>query len=109
MYLSEIRSRQFCAASSSDVRLETESHHWLRSVPYQRKTISPKNIQASAPNARYGPKGSLADQTGFPITIVTTPITEPRSDPANKLNKTARQPRNAPIEARNFRSTRTIA
>src|SRR5439155_752467 len=62
-----------------------------------------------APNARYGPKGSLADQTGFPATSVTKPITEPRSDPANKLNNTARQPRNAPIAARNFRSPRPIA
>src|SRR6185369_13117932 len=40
---------------------------------------------------------------------VTKPITEPRSDPANKLNNTARHPRNAPIAARNFRSPRPIA
>src|SRR6478736_2874128 len=84
-------------------------HHGLSSVPYQRRTVSPKNIQVSAPNARYGPKGSLADQTGFPTTSVTKPITEPRSDPANKLNNTARHPRNAPIAARNFRSPRPIA
>ena len=75
------------SGSSSHVRLETQSHHGLSSVPYQRRTISPKNIQASAPNARYGPKGSLADQTGFPTTSVTKPITEPRSDPANKAEQ----------------------
>src|SRR5206468_10250879 len=96
-------------ASSLHARLATQSHYGLRSVPYQRRTVSPKNIQANAPNARYGPKGNLADQTGFPTTSVTKPITEPRSDPANKLNNTARQPRNAPIAARNFRSPRPIA
>src|SRR5437667_12556514 len=96
-------------ASSSHVRLETQWHHGLSSAPYQRRTVSPKNIQANAPNARYGPKGNLADQTGFPTTSVTKPITEPRSDPANKLNNTARQPRNAPKAARNFRSPRPIA
>src|SRR5919106_4514703 len=90
-YLSVIRSRQRLVASSSHLRLETQRHHGLSSVPYQRRTISPKNIQVSAPNARYGPNGNLADQTGFPATSVTKPITEPRSDPAKRLNNTARQ------------------
>ena len=86
-----------------------ESHYGRSSVPYQCRTTSPKNIQINAPNARYGPKGNLADQTGFPTTSVIKPITEPRSDPAKRLNNTARQPRNAPIAARNFKSPRPIA
>src|SRR5262245_8686189 len=94
----------FCVANSFHVPLETESRHGLSSVPYQCKTTSPKNIHVTAPNARYGPKGNLADQTGFPTTSVTKPITEPRSDPVKRLNNTARHPRNAPIAARNFRS-----
>src|SRR4029453_9974794 len=80
-YLSAIRSRQPLRTSSSQARLETQSYHGLSSVPYQRRTISPKNIQCSGPNAREGPKGNSADQTGFPTTSVTKPMTEPRSDP----------------------------
>src|ERR1700751_4676956 len=88
--------------------LDPQLHHGLSSIPYQRRTISPRNIQVNAPNARYGTKGSFADQTGLPTISVTNPITEPRSDPAKRLNNTARHPRNAPIAARNFRSPRPI-
>src|SRR5439155_25624797 len=86
-----------------------ESDYGFSSVPYQRRKMSPKNIQVTAPKARYGPKGSLADQTRFPTMSVINPTTDPRSDPAKRLNNTARQPRNAPIAARNFRSPRPIA
>ena len=56
-----------------------------------------------------GPKGSFADQTRFPTTSPINPTSEPRSDPAKRLNNTARHPRNAPIAARNFKSPRPIA
>src|SRR5438067_1599566 len=36
-------------------------------------------------------------------------MADPKSDPAKRLNNTARHPRNAPIAARNFRSPRPIA
>src|SRR5436190_21061158 len=76
---------------------------------YQFSSPSPTNIQSNAPKAKYGPKGNFADQTLRPINIVIRPTSEPNSDPANTLNKTARHPRNAPIEAKNFKSPRPIA
>src|SRR2546423_3711181 len=76
---------------------------------YQRINFSPKNIQVSAPRARYGPNGNFADQTRFPTSKVTNPTMDPATEPAKILNKTPRHPRNAPIAARNFRSPRPIA
>src|ERR1043165_5671090 len=76
----------------------------LSNPVYQRRKIAPKNIQVTAPKARSGPKGNLADHTGLPTMSVISPMTDPRREPAKRLNNTARHPRNAPIAARNFRS-----
>src|SRR6266571_9071631 len=52
--------------------------------------LSPKNIQVSAPKARYGPNGNFADQTRFPMSNVARPTIEPATEPAKMLNKTPR-------------------
>ena len=94
----------YCANSALD-----EFPYGLSRPTYQLRSDSPKNIQSSAPKARYGPKGSFADQTRLPMSSVARPTSEPRSEPAKTLNKTARHPRNAPMAARNFKSPRPIA
>src|ERR1051326_396801 len=85
------------------------TYYGLSNPRYQLRSDCPKNIQSNPPKARYGPKGNFADQTRRPISRVARPTSDPNSDPANTLNRTARHPKNAPIAAKNFRSPRPIA
>ena len=94
----------YCANSALEI-----SCYGLSRPIYQLRSDSPKNIQSNAPKARYGPKGNLADQTRRPMSSVARPTSDPSSEPAKTLNKTARHPRNAPMAARNFKSPRPIA
>jgi hypothetical protein len=51
----------------------------------------------------------LADQTGFPTTSVTKPITEPRSDPAKQAEQHRAPPKECADRGKKFQVTAPIA
>src|SRR5947208_949007 len=59
-------TRSFCGRCLAAGERPALLPQGVTSPTYQRTSAAPKNIQTTAPKARYGPNGNLADQTRFP-------------------------------------------